>query len=77
MLKRLLLTASLMASTFFVTGAVTTPAVNADTCASSAQQTTADSAKKCTWKWWGDKYCYFCKKKHGSWKLQYCKENNH
>jgi hypothetical protein len=75
MLKRLLLTASLVLSTF-VTGAVTSPTANAATCASSAQQTVAnDSAKKCRWK----KGCKWCKyKKHGKWHKEWCKwwDNN-
>ncbi|MGP3965352.1 hypothetical protein ACTWPT_56335 [Nonomuraea sp. 3N208] len=79
MLRRLLLTASLMASTFFVTGAVTAPAVNAaTTCASSSQQAIAeDSAKKCEWRWWHGKRCYFCKSEFGHWYLVSCKKKRH
>ena len=76
MLKRLLLTATLAASTLIVTGTATTPPAGATSggaasaCTSSAQLLTATpqgvDSRKCEWRWWHHKWCKYCWR-HGHW----------
>ncbi|MFD1547592.1 hypothetical protein [Nonomuraea guangzhouensis] len=80
MLKRLLLTASLAASTLIVTGTATTQPVSAaSVCPPSAQHVTAmpqSADRKCEWRWWHHKWCKFCWR-HGHWERQWCKSWDH
>ncbi|MEU0569162.1 hypothetical protein ABZ297_27815 [Nonomuraea sp. NPDC005983] len=72
MLKRLLLTAALAASTLLVTGSISTPAQAADAsrCASAKQitLTPARTARRCEWR----RGCYYCYRS-GHWNREYCR----
>ncbi|MFI6604394.1 hypothetical protein ACIBHX_49900 [Nonomuraea sp. NPDC050536] len=79
MLKRLIIGAALAASTFTLTGAVTTSPASASTtpsCSVPAKHT-GHSMRKCKWMW--DSHHHWCKWcwRHGHWEMQWCKMTHH
>lgn len=80
MLKRLLLTAALAASTLFVTGTVATTAASATstvsyTAGADHVTTPVIHKKKCKWMWWHGKKCWWCWHS-GHWVRQWCKKTS-